>query len=140
MWTLATDRTMNQHSHQVPLSPLVRSIIERMPWNENRGGYVFARRGRKVSGVVTAKIALDKAMASNARAEGKDFKPWRVQDLRRTAATGMSEIGIVPDVVEAVLTNHVHKAGVAGDLAQYAAQKKIALERWADEVGLPRGR
>ena len=32
LWTLATDRTMNQHSHQVPLSPLVRSIIERMPW------------------------------------------------------------------------------------------------------------
>lgn len=35
-----------------------------------------------------------------------------------------------------VLTNHVHKAGVAGDLTQYAAQKKIALEPWADEVGL----
>jgi integrase len=62
---------------------------------------------------------------------------WRLHDLRRTAATGMAEIGIAPHIVEAAL-NHVSgaKAGVAGvyNRAQYAAEKKMALSRWADHV------
>ena len=63
--------------------------------------------------------------------------PWRIHDLRRTAATGMAEIGIPPHIVEAVL-NHVSgsKAGVAGtyNRATYQPEKKAALERWADHV------
>ena len=35
---------------------------------------------------------------------------WRVHDLRRTAATGMAEIGIAPHIIEAAL-NHVSGAG-----------------------------
>jgi integrase len=62
---------------------------------------------------------------------------WRLHDLRRTAATGMAEIGIAPHIIEACL-NHVsgHKAGVAGiyNRAAYAPEKKAALERWAAHV------
>jgi integrase len=70
--------------------------------------------------------------------------PWRLHDLRRTAATGMAEIGVAPHIVEAVL-NHISgvKAGVAGtyNRAAYAAEKKAALERWAAHVeGLVAGR
>ena len=41
--------------------------------------------------------------------------PWTVHDLRRTCATGMADLGVLPHVIEAVL-NHVsgHKSGVAG--------------------------
>jgi integrase len=63
--------------------------------------------------------------------------PWRIHDLRRTAATGMAEIGIAPHVVEACL-NHISgaKAGVAGtyNRAAYAPEKKAALECWAANV------
>ncbi len=40
---------------------------------------------------------------------------WRLHDLRRTCATGMSELGVAPHVVESAL-NHVSgfRAGVAG--------------------------
>jgi integrase len=71
---------------------------------------------------------------------GKDaiISDWRLHDLRRTAATGMSEIGVAPHIVEAVL-NHIsgHKSGVAGiyNRAQYATEKKTALEIWATHVG-----
>ena len=70
--------------------------------------------------------------------------PWRLHDLRRTVATGMAEIGIAPHIIEAVL-NHVSgaKAGVAGfyNRAQYAAEKKAALERSAAHVaGLVEGK
>ena len=63
--------------------------------------------------------------------------PWTLHDLRRTAVTGMVEIGVAPHVVEAVV-NHVsgHKGGVAGvyNRATYAAEKRAALQRWADHV------
>jgi hypothetical protein len=59
---------------------------------------------------------------------------WRLHDIRRTVATGMAELGIAPQVVEAVL-NHVSgaKAGVAGvyNRALYAPEKAAALERWS---------
>jgi integrase len=62
---------------------------------------------------------------------------WRIHDLRRTSVTGMAEIGIQPHVIEAVV-NHVsgHKGGVAGiyNRAGYAAEKRDALQRWADHV------
>lgn len=63
--------------------------------------------------------------------------PWRLHDLRRTAATGMASIGVLPHVVEAVL-NHISgaKAGVAGiyNRATYAREKREALDLWAAHV------
>jgi hypothetical protein len=69
---------------------------------------------------------------------------WVLHDLRRTAATGMADLGIAPHVVEATL-NHISgaKAGVAGtyNRALYAGEKKAALERWAAHVeGLVTGK
>ena len=81
-----------------------------------------------MSGWSNIKSRLDDAMK---------IPPWRLHDLRRTAATGMAELGIPPHIVEAVV-NHVSgaKAGVAGiyNRAAYAAEKKAALERWAAHV------
>jgi hypothetical protein len=68
---------------------------------------------------------------------GTDVPSWEIHDLRRTAATGMAELGIAPHVVEAV-PNHVSgaKTGVAGiyNRARYAEEKNAALERWAAHV------
>ena len=62
---------------------------------------------------------------------------WRLHDLRRTVVTGMAELGVQPHVVEAVV-NHAsgHKAGVAGvyNRATYAAEKRAALQIWADHL------
>ena len=63
--------------------------------------------------------------------------PWRLHDIRRTAATHMAEIGIAPHIVEAAL-NHVSgaRSGVAGvyNVYAYEPEKKAALERWAAHV------
>ena len=91
---------------------------------------VFTTTGTTpVSGWSKIKRRLDAAMGTT--------PPWGLHDLRRTAATGMAEIGVAPHIVEAALiTSAVHKAGVAGtyNRAAYAAEKKAALERWADHV------
>jgi hypothetical protein len=100
------------------------------------GELVFTTSGRSpVSGWSKIKMRLDGAM---------EIPPWRLHDLRRTAATGMAEIGIAPHIVEAAL-NHVSgaRAGVAGtyNRAAYAPEKRAALERWVAHIeGLVAGK
>src|SRR5262245_65764837 len=92
--------------------------------------YVFSNTGRSpLQHWYKAKDRLDAAM--------KPATPWVLHDLRRTAATGMAELGIAPHIVEAVL-NHVSgaRAGVAGtyNRAAYLPEKKAALARWAAHI------
>jgi integrase len=130
-WILPRSRTKNHREHVVPLPPVARTIIEAQPRIENPSGLVFTISGKLLTGFSRAKPALDKAMADIANTT---IPPWTLHDLRRTAATGMADLGILPHVIEAVL-NHVSgsKGGVAGiyNRAEYAAEKKAALERWA---------
>ncbi len=127
--TLPGSRTKNGKPHIVPLSGLARSILDRVP---RIAGcmYVFSTNGRRPpSGSSRAKLKLDDHM--------QPTSPWRLHDLRRTAVTGMAEIGILPHVVEAVV-NHVSgsKGGIAGvyNRHNYPAEKRDALERWALHV------
>jgi hypothetical protein len=64
--------------------------------------------------------------------------PWRVHDLRRTAATGLQRLGVRFEVTEAVL-NHVSgaKGGIAGVYQRHdwATEKRAALDAWASQVG-----
>ncbi len=104
---------------------------------------VFTTTGKTAaSGISRAKARLDELMAKLATKEAKEaggkaveVAPWRLHNLRRTAATRMAELGVEPHIVEAVL-NHVSgfRAGVAGvyNRAAYAPEKREALDRWAD--------
>jgi integrase len=134
LWTIPGSRTKNHRTHLVPLPPLGRAIIERMARVESPNSYVFTISGKLLTGFSRAKSELNRIMAT---LEGRDVAAWRLHDLRRTCATGMGELGILPHIVEASL-NHVSgaKAGVAGiyNVAEYAAEKKTALERWAVHV------
>jgi integrase len=136
-WIIPKERTKNGHAHTVPLSQAAVAILEAMPTVQASGGHVFSTTGTTaVSGYSKAKARLDAAMLKAAQKDDPNaaLSPWRLHDLRRTAATGMGDLGIAPHVIEAAL-NHIsgHKAGVAGvyNRAAYAPEKKAALEAWA---------
>ena len=38
-------------------------------------------------------------------------EPWRLHDLRRTAATRMADLGVAPHVIEAALKSHQRTQG-----------------------------
>jgi integrase len=131
---LGAERTKNKRSHEVPLSRLARAIVvsRKSQQSATRKGPAFdgAVFGSKGAGGWSArKAALDERL--------KAMEPWTLHDLRRTAATGMANLGVPPHIVEAVL-NHVsgHKAGVAGvyNRARYADEMRVALERWSEHV------
>lgn len=135
--SLPGERTKNHRPHDVPMSNLAKSILEAQPKRDDRE-LIFGTRQGSFQGWSKAKRELDEAVAEAAAgAKSAAMKPWRLHDLRRTVATRMSDLGVQPHVVEAVL-NHVsgYKAGVAGiyNRSAYTAEKRAALILWADHV------
>jgi integrase len=133
-WQLPGERTKNHKQHIVPLSPLARELIGSVTKIEECP-FVFSTTGKRpVSGWSKTKARLDRSMAALAEAT---IAPWTLHDLRRTAVTGMADLGISPHAIEAVV-NHISgaKAGVAGvyNRSEYRAEKKDALARWALHV------
>lgn len=136
---LPPDRTKNLRQHEVPLSRQARAILQRQPKRKGRD-FIFGIGEAGFSGWSKSKERLDQALLAAHRKINRKAKPlpdWRLHDLRRTAATGMAELGTQPHIIEAVL-NHVsgHKAGVAGiyNRARYESEMRNALQRWADHV------
>lgn len=139
LWSIGAERTKNGLLHDVPLSSRAVQILEGRPVLESRD-FVFGSRKGPFQGWSKAKAAFDARLLKASRERhGPKAKvsPWRVHDLRRTAATRMADLGILPHVIEAVL-NHAsgHKSGVAGiyNRATYANEKRRALDLWGAHI------
>jgi integrase len=124
---LPPERTKNRRPHVVPLSPQAREIIDRQVRRNDRE-FLFGVGAAGFSNWSDAKAALDERL---------ELPSWRLHDLRRSAATGMAELGVLPHIIEAIL-NHVsgHRAGVTGiyNRARYEGEMRDALAKWADYV------
>jgi integrase len=119
--TLPEQRTKNARAFELPLSGTAAAILKTRPRDGERVFDGF-------SGFSSCKQALD------ARVK---IEPWVLHDLRRSAATGMANIGVQPHIIEAAL-NHQSgaKAGVAGiyNRSSYSLEKCRALDRWAKHL------
>jgi integrase len=126
MISLPSSRTKNNRPHNIPLSPQARTLLGALEIDGRDN--VFGRGQNGYSGFSRSKEDLDEACGVTG---------WTLHDLRRTAATRMSDLGVQPHIVEAVL-NHVsgHKAGVAGiyNRSTYAAEKRAALDLWGNHI------
>jgi integrase len=138
LWRIGAERTKNGLLHDVPLSDAAIELLATLGRREGRD-LVFGSRKGPFQGWGSAKSALDERIRAELgeRGEKPAMTPWRIHDVRRTAATRMNELGVLPHVVEAVL-NHIsgHKAGVAGvyNRASYTAEKRQALDLLAAHV------
>ncbi|TVQ52098.1 MAG: site-specific integrase [Rhodobacteraceae bacterium] len=147
LWTIPATRAKNGKEHPVALSAPALLTLAACPRIACGTGYVFTTTGdRPASGYSKAKARLDAIMLRLARedaeAAGDDpdavvIEPWRLHDLRRTAASGMARCGVNLPVIERVL-NHVSGsfAGVAGvyNRWSYADETRRALDLWAAHV------
>jgi integrase len=124
-------RTKNGRAHAIPLSEPAKAILAKLQADDRT--HVFGQRDSGFQGWNHAKEKLVARMAE----AGASLPHWVPHDLRRTAATRMADIGVLPHVVEATL-NHIsgHKGGIAGvyNKAVYSAEKTQALNRWADHL------
>jgi integrase len=115
--------TKNHKQHVVPITDLMRSIIESIPRRVNRD-YLFGSRADGFTSWNKAKLALGDGIA----------EPWIVHDLRRTFRTGLGRFKIPPHVAELCI-NHKKKGLVAVyDQYDYAGEIAAAFAMWSDHV------
>ncbi len=109
-------RTKNGKAHVVDLSPQAVAIIENLPGEQD--GLVFTTTGATpVSGFSKAKSRLDHHMSAILQTRfNKTLRPWRIHDLRRTAATLMAEdLHVFPAIIERIQNRS--EVGVRRDLS-----------------------
>ncbi len=95
VWNLPGDHSKNGVSHRIPLSPFAVKLIRQADELANGSAYLFP--SRLVHGQAIGAGDATKAM-QRARPV-LDLGDFRVHDLRRTAATGMAELGFNPHTI-----------------------------------------
>jgi integrase len=125
-WTIPAEIAKNGLTHRVALSPPVLALLEEIRSLGKGSEWVFP--GASGDG---HRVAVHKAHNRIRRHCGVDFVP---HDLRRTAASHMSGMGISRLVVSKIL-NHV-EAGVTAvyDRHSYDAEKRTALVAWGRRI------
>jgi integrase len=126
---ISASRTKNHRELVLPLPPAAFSIIETAPRKEG-AEFVFGSRNGAFS-------AWSRSTENFKARIAEPLPAWALHDIRRSAATGMAEIGIQPHVIEAVLNHQSgHKRGVAGiyNRASYERETKAALALWGEHL------
>ncbi|MGH6866400.1 MAG: tyrosine-type recombinase/integrase [Methyloceanibacter sp.] len=114
-------RTKNGEPHRIPLSKVAQHLLEEAPRIAG-SQYVF---GRPLRGGAWAQAKADFPVKIAA---------WRIHDLRRTASSGMNELGVEPHIVEALLGHKVPGIAATYNYAEHKAAKRAAAEAWGAHV------
>jgi integrase len=148
IWTLP--ETKNGRRHLVQLNDIALSQFEALRHHTELTEWVFP--ASRLNGPVCPKT-VTKQVADRQRGGNEDNRmsgrtkqtdalllkggQWRPHDLRRTGATLMAELGVLPDVIERCL-NHVEQVKIKRiyQRAQYEAPMREAWQRLGDRLTL----
>ena len=131
VWTIPGETAKNGKAHCVPLSPLALALLRQA--KELAAGSVWVFPGPRHNGAAPiGATAADHAMRKALPVLGlADVTP---HDLRRTAASHMTALG-VPRLIVAKILNHVDRSVTAiYDRHSYDPEKRAALEQWARKL------
>jgi integrase len=136
VWTIPRENTKTDRQHLVPLPVAASEVISKC---KKLGPYIFTSAGpRPFENMSRDKIILDKLISKSRLESGlPPITPWRIHDLRRTAASGMARLGVAPHVIEKVLN---HSSGIISGVAavynrhHYTTEIGEALQLWANHV------
>lgn len=131
-WTIPKNKAKNDRPHRIPLSDLAIELIQQIKKLNIRSRWLFPSENNKhpMRGESVGK-AVRRSDEIMKDAKISHFTP---HDLRRTAATHMTEMGISRLVVSKIL-NHIDSSITAiYDRHSYDAEKRNALELWSRKL------
>ena len=129
LWEIPAARTKNQRAHRVPLSALAVTLLEEIRDAGEGSEWLFP--SRKPGQPIDPQVIYH-ALRTNLETIGiEQFSP---HDLRRTAASHMTELGTPRLVVEKVLNHADTSVAAVYDRYDYASEKRRALEGWATRL------
>ncbi len=125
-WTIPAEHSKNGFSHRVPLSPLALELVEALKAIAGDSEWLVASPYGDKS---MTHRALTRAITNTRDVFG--IEHFTAHDLRRTAASHMTGMGIARLVVKKIL-NHVESDITAVyDRHTYDNEKRQALDAWA---------
>jgi integrase len=135
LWTIPVELLKTSHArrtkpepHTVPLSPLAIQLLGQLKELTGGGIYVLPAYVDKKKNRSYSERVLSRAVRQNEDHFGiEHFTP---HDLRRTAASFMTKIGVPRLHVEKVLNHSTGDIAEVYDRHDYLPEKRAALERW----------
>ena len=135
-WVLPGEKTKNKRQHRVPISPMMKDVIERAieirPHWASDSDFVFA--STRKAGQPINRDAVSREMRRNLTVLGLKENPATPHDLRRTFTTEGGRIGILREYRKRVLNHVDNDVTSIYDLYEYDREKKLALDRWSDYI------
>jgi len=136
IWTIPVELLKSSHSrrespepHVVPLSDLALDLLRKVKAVTGEGMYVLPQRLNSKRDRSYSERVLSRAVRQNAKHFGiNHFTP---HDLRRTAASFMTKLGVPRLHVEKVLNHSTGDIAEVYDRHDYQPEKRAALEKWA---------
>ena len=136
-WIIPANKSKNKISHRIPLSSLAIQLLQEVKLHSNNSRFLFPS---PIGDSHVTGSAVDHALRKciinlkKWHEEYKEIEAFTPHDLRRSAATRMSELGIFRLVISKLL-NHVERSFTSiYDRHTYDKEKKIALELWAKKL------
>lgn len=137
--TIPSGRAKNRNLHRVPLAAQTASLFREAVGRAGDSAYVFPGA---IPGTHVLPRSVSKAMERTRDVLG--ISGVTIHDLRRTVGTRMSELGVPRDVRERILNHGGKRTGNLTDgiynRYQFDAEKRAALELWADALDAILGR
>ena len=131
--TIPRGRAKNRNRHRVPLSPQAAAIFRNAVARAGESLLVFP--GERPDASILPR-SVSRAMQRTRERLG--IADITMHDLRRTAGTFMSQLGVPRDVRGRVLNHGGKRSGNLTDGVynryEYDAEKRAALELWADAL------
>ena len=122
-WTIPATVSKNTLAHRVPLSPQALMLLADLKTWSGRMVWVFSSPN-------DPRNPLARMQSVFTRVQTRSGVAFRLHDLRRTAASHMTSMGISRLVVAKIL-NHVERCATAVyDRHSYDMEKHQALTRW----------
>ena len=126
-WTIPGEISKNGLPHRVPLSPMACECLEEIWHMSPQSPWVFpGPRGEHMT-------SLQKAIERIRERAGVEF---RGHDLRRTAASHMTSMGISRLVVAKILNHAENSVTAVYDRHSYDAEKRDALNEWSRKLAV----
>ena len=131
IWHLPAERTKNGQKHDLPLSPQALEVLKEARKLDRGAGCVFPSPQHS-KGKPLDVGALAHGITDNIEHFG--LAPFYAHDLRRTAATGMAELGADWTLLQKLL-NHKLRGETAKYVRHgYAEEMRKILELWGAKV------
>ncbi|WP_028451795.1 tyrosine-type recombinase/integrase [Chitinilyticum aquatile] len=126
IWTLPGERSKNGKAHTIHLSRFAIDTLEQLR-EVSPGDWLFPDKSEQHPirhGYLSRRIHLARQNGTLALSGN-----WTAHDLRRTAATTMGELGVIPSVIDKCL-NHQERNRVTATYQrqQYMSERKAAFE------------